>query len=131
MTAALPGLPARPGCRSADTRRHLSPARRGRGNWLADCCLVFGPRMSAATARDCSFYKAKSAPSVAKPASAVAALAPLPAPAVGKQSARWDEARGFAGAVLGSAKKHDSTVHFQVFNPQIPLDLDTEVAHDV
>jgi hypothetical protein len=31
---------------------------------------------------------------------------------------------------LGSVEKHDSTVLFQVFNPQIPLDLGTEVVHD-
>ena len=37
---------------------------------------------------------------------------------------------GFAGAALGSVEKHDSTVLFQVFNPQIPLDLGTEVVHD-
>jgi hypothetical protein len=86
--------------------------------------------MSAATARDCSFYKARSAPSVAKTASAVAVLAPLPAPAVGQQSARWGEARGFAAAALGSVEKHDSRVLFQVFNRRIPLDLGTEVAHD-
>jgi len=32
-----------------------------------------------------------------------------------------------ADLTLGSVEKHDSTVLFQVFNPQIPLDLGTEV----
>jgi hypothetical protein len=30
---------------------------------------------------------------------------------------------------LGRVEKHNSTVLFQVFSPQIPLDLGTEVAH--
>jgi len=36
---------------------------------------------------------------------------------------------GLRGAASGSAEKHNSTVLFQVFSPQIPLDLSTEVAH--